>query len=240
MAASPGITEATLMAEFRSSLEAHGERAEDKLQNELSGWLVKFVNALYKDEIRIQEWEKLKYKCDVVVLLQHLYLFTYFGKTTADVLQDACRFLKDELDKLLPKCSALCEDMSTLFNHPKLRILTVLSPKMQPTLAEPETLIRNAEDELWVMRQWAEKMGSYKTEAHDFHLYMLATNVRTATAEYHFPELTTLIEAALDAHGARFDSIREDALKRRVERYIKRMNLPRFPPPPRKTPTKKH
>jgi hypothetical protein len=44
-------------------------------------------------------------------------------------------------------------------------------------------------------------MGSYKTEAHDLHLYAMATSVREATGEYHFAEIVTLIEAAHAAHG---------------------------------------
>jgi len=43
LAASRGISETALLAEFRASLEVHDERAEDKLPKEFSPWLVKFA-----------------------------------------------------------------------------------------------------------------------------------------------------------------------------------------------------
>jgi hypothetical protein len=227
LASSRAISEATLLAEFHSSLQSHRERAEDKLQKEFSGWLVKFAQAVDKNMIRTQAWEKLKSKCDALLLLHHLYLFTYFGTTTADVLQDSCRFLRKELDRLLPKCGALREDVSTVLNHPKLRLLSVLSEAVPQVFAEPLRSFAMAEGALRATRYWAEKMGSHKTEAHDLHLYALAASVLAATGEYHFPHLATLIEAARVAHGARHESVDEGVLKQRVQRYITRMHLAR-------------
>jgi hypothetical protein len=225
LAASRGISEAALLAEFRASLEVHGERAEDKLPKEFSPWLVKFAQAVDGNKARKDAWQELKSKCDVVFVLQHLYLFTYPGKTTSDVLQDACRFLKDELDKLLPKFSAVSEATSALFADPKLRLLSVLSEAVPQVFAQPIRSIAMAEEAIEATRRWAETMGSYKTEAHDLHLYAMATSVRAATGKYHFPELATLIEAARASSGAEDETFDEGNMKRRVHRYAKRMNL---------------
>jgi len=228
MAASRGITETALLADYRSSLRAHGETAEDRLHKEFGVWLVKFAQAVDSNESRTQAWQELKSKCDVLLLLQDLYLFTYPGKIVPDVLKDACRFLKKELDRLIPRYSTLYKHTSDLFTHANLRLLGELSDAVSVLFKEPMHLIATAQRELDVIRMWAEKMGSYKTEAHDFHLYSMATRVRKATGEYHFSELTTLTEAALAAHGAPDEEALDQwTLERRVQRYVTRMNLPR-------------
>jgi hypothetical protein len=233
-AASRGVSEAALLAEFRFSLAAHGKRAEDNLDKELLPWVRKFVRAVRKDEIRAQAWQKLKSKCDMPLLLEHLYLFTCFGRTTGDVLQDAFRCLKEGLDGLLPKYRKTYEETAALFADPKLQLLTVLSEAVPQLFAEPLRSIALCELGLKATREWAEQVSSYKTEPHDFHLYIMATSVHAATGRYHFRELATLIETAKLAHGARHDTIDEGGLKRRVQRYAKRMNLARPRPPARK------
>ena len=229
--ASHSIAEPNNLAQFFSSLKVHGEPAEDRLDKEFLPWLVKFVRALDKYEIRIQAWEELKSRCDVLWLLKDLYLFTYPGRTTPDVWKGACRFLKDKLDNLIPRYGTLHKHTSDLFNDPKLRFLGVLNKEMSVFFKEPMNLIATAQKELEVVRNWAEKMGSYKTDAHDLHFYAMATSIRAATGEYHFSELTTLIEAALAAHGAEGEEpFDEKTLERRVQRYAKRMNLDRHRP----------
>lgn len=231
LAASRGVSEATLLADYRSSLRSHGEQAEDRMPKEFSTWLVKFARAVDSDDVRTDAWHELKSSCDTLVLINNLYLFGYPGKTSADVLQDTFRFLKQGLDKLLPRYSTLSEDTSTLFNDPKLLLLAVLSEDVPRALAEPIRFIVEAKAVLRAAREWAKEMGSYKSEAHDFHLYAMATSVREATGEYHFAEIVTLLEAARAAHGFRDDPLNEASLKKRVQRYITRMNLPRPRPP---------
>ena len=53
MAASRGITETALLADYRFSLEAHGETAEDRLPKEFRGWLIKFAQALDSNDARM-------------------------------------------------------------------------------------------------------------------------------------------------------------------------------------------
>lgn len=228
MAASRGTTEAAILAAYHSSFEPHDQRAEDKLDKELTQWLAKFAIAVDENKSRTQAWNQLKSRCDSLVLLNCLYLFTYFGKTTPDVLQDASRFLREGLDKLLPKYENLYEETSNLIDDPKQRLFGVLKQEMIPAFKEPTHFLRTAQKELAIMRDWAAQMGSYKTEARDFHLYNMATSVRTATGSYHFTQLATLIEAARVAHGAKDEPVNEENLKKRVERYITRMNLPRL------------
>ena len=225
--ASHRVADPRLVAEFSSSLEVHGERAEDRIPKEFLPWLRRFAKAVEKEEFRIQAWDALKSKCDALLLLSNLYLFTYPGKTTPDVLQDACRFLKEGLDGLLPRYSRIYEDTSALLNHPKLRLLTVLSEDLGAMFDEPLHLVRLARRELGAARRWAAKMGSYRTEAHDLDLYSMATRVRKATGDYHFPELAALTEAAFVAHEVEYESVLEENLKQRVYRYVRRFNLDR-------------
>jgi hypothetical protein len=222
LAASRGITKTALLAEFSASLSALGEKAEDKLGKELSEWLRKFVMAVGTNEIRLRAWEKLKCKFDVTLLLPHLYLFTYFGNTTANVVQDAFRFLKNGLDRLLPKYTKIREDTSALFNDPQLRFLSIVSEAAPQLAGIPIHDIAMAEVTLKVIRNWTEQHGSYKTNAQDFHLFAVATTIHSATHRYHYRELARLTEAASIAHGGRDEAVDEATLKRRVERYAKR------------------
>jgi|ERR1700679_4070877 hypothetical protein len=128
IAASRGISEAALHAEFRASMKVHGERIEDRPAEELTVWLIKFVKTLAEDEIRIQAWEELKLKCDVALLLRHLYLFPHSRQTDADVLRGVFRFLEEGLDGLLPKYNKLYQGTSDLFADPKLRLLSYAVP----------------------------------------------------------------------------------------------------------------
>src|ERR1035437_506 len=137
MAAARGMTEAELMSAYLSSLEAHGERVEDRVGKEFRAWLFKFAKVVAADDSRTEAWQELKSRCDVLLLLQDLYLFTYpedaqdaEKKTTADVLKDSCRFLKEELDKLIQRYDTLYKDTSELVRDPKLKLPEVLSSEI--------------------------------------------------------------------------------------------------------------
>ncbi len=229
------MSEAALMSAFLSSLEVYGERVEDRIGKEFRPWLLKFAKVIAADKPRFNAWEKLKLKCDAMLLMRDLYLFTYPDdaqhaktKTTADVLKDSCRYLKEELDKLIEKYGTLYKHTSELFADPKVKLLAVLSKEISALFSEPMNLMDTAQQELKIMREWAEKMGSLKTEANDLYLYSMAARLRESTGEYHMTELATLVEAALAAHGgADEEALDHDSLERRVQRYIDRMNLPR-------------
>jgi len=179
----------TLFADILSSFEAHGGSAENTLDKEFRAWLIKFALALYKNEIQSQAWDELKFNCDALMLLKDLYLFTYIGKTSADVLQSACRFLKEELDELLPKYRTIHEKTSTLFNHPKLRLLTVMSKGLSQMFAEQSHSLAVIEQKLELLRELGSQKGSYNTDSRTFHLYGMATTVHEGTGRYHYREL---------------------------------------------------
>src|ERR1700677_538036 len=92
--------------------------------------------------------------------VKELYLFTYTGKTSANVLQEACRFLKEELDKLLPKYGKLHKKTSTLFDRPKLRLLTVMSKSLSQIFEEQKCSLAMVEQKLELIRAFAEPNGS--------------------------------------------------------------------------------
>lgn len=227
------VSEAERMSEYQSSLELYGERVEDRIGKEFRPWLLKFAEVIAANKTRTAAWEELKFKCDIQLLLRDLYLFTYpedaehaEKKTTADVLKDSCRFLKDELDKLIRRYGTLHKHTSKLFVDPKLKLLAVLSKETSALFSEPTNLMDTAQQELKIIRKWAEKMASLKTDAKDVYLYSMATRLRESTGEYHMQEVTTLAEAALAAHGRADEELDHDNLERRVQRYADRMNLP--------------
>jgi hypothetical protein len=177
MAVARGRTEDELMSGYLSSLEVHGERVEDRVGKEFRPWLFKFGKVVVADENRTEAWKELESRCDVLLLLQDLYLFTYpedsehaAKKTTADVLKDSFRFLKEELDKLIPRYGTLHKNTSELFADPKLKLLGELSSEISTLFKEPIAFLQTAQQELKGMRNWAEKMASLKTEANDLYL----------------------------------------------------------------------
>jgi hypothetical protein len=235
MAAARNMKEADLMSAYRSSLEVYGGTVEDRVGKEFRPWLHRFAQVVAADTPRVDAWEELKFKCDVPLLLRDLYLFTYpedaehaKKKTAADVLKDSCRYLKDELDKLIEKYGTLHKHTSELFADPKLKLLAVLSKEISALFSEPMNLMDTAQQELKILREWAEKMASLKTEANDVYLYSMAARLRESTGEYHMPELTFLVEASLAAHGeADEEALNYKSLERRVQRYADRINPPR-------------
>jgi hypothetical protein len=235
MAAARNMTEADLMSAYQLSLKVHGGTVEERIGKEFLPWLLKFAKVIAEDKDRAEAWKELKFKCDVQLLLRDLYLFTYPAdaqhakkNTAADVLKGSCRFLKEELDKVIRKYGTLHKHTSKLFADPKLKLLAVLSKETSSLFSEPINLMDTAQKELKIMREWAEKMASLKTNAKDVYLYSMATRLRESTGEYHMPELTTLTEAALAAHGGTDEEpLDHDNLERRVQRYVERMNLPR-------------
>lgn len=236
MATARNMSEAKLMSEYLSSLKVYGRTVEDSVGKEFLPWLIRFGQVVAADKPRFDAWQKLlKLKCDVLALMRDLFLFTHpedaqhaKTKTTPDVLKDSCRFLKEELDKLIPKYGTLHKHTSKLFADPKLKLLSVLSKETSVLFSEPTNLMDTAQQELNIMRDWAGKMASLKTGAKDFYLYSMAVRLRQSTGEYHMLDLTALIEAALAAHGGTDEEVLDhDNLERRVQRYADRMNLPR-------------
>jgi hypothetical protein len=233
MAASNGVSTTDLVSSYRSGLAAHGQVVEDRIEKEFSVWLIEFVKAVANDVSRTQAWETVKTHRDIFLILNDLYLFTYpeesehgTKRTAADALKDSCRFLKEKLDKLIPRYGTLHEATAGVFADPKLKLLGVMSGDLGKMLGEPVALLKTAERELKVLRDWAEKQGSNKTYANDFYLYKIAERIRQSTGEYHYEELTTLTEAALAAHGgADQEALDRKTLERRVQRFITRNNL---------------
>ena len=185
LAAARGVSAETFLAEIRSAFAIHGETADDGMSKEFRPWLIRFALALCESKVRFEAWCELKSKCDVLQLLQELYLFTCFGKTSANVRQDACRFLKKELDKLIPKYGRVHKNASTLFNHPKLRLLTAMSKGLSQIFEEQRHSFAMLQQTLEFLRAFAKQTGSYKADARTFHLYGMAAIV-SDTQEMRF------------------------------------------------------
>lgn len=238
LAAARGITEHELMADYLSSLKVHGETVEESVEKEFQPWLRKFTEVVADNESRTKAWQELKAKCDVPLLLINLYLFTYAQvpqqaekKTAADVFKDSCHFLKEELDRLIKKYDTLHKETSDLFADTKLKPLFLLSDERSALFRQPLNFMGLVLRELKTMRNWVEKMGSLKTDANDLYLYSMARRVHEATGEFKFSKITTLIEAALAAHGGTDEeTLDHKTLERRVQRFIKRMNVRRKEP----------
>lgn len=188
------------------------------------------LRSAYRSSLAVPD---IKTKCDALLLLTDLYLFTYPDrsehgkkKTAADAIKNSYRVLKQELDKLIPRYGTLLKNTSELCSDPKLKILNILINDLNEILNEPMALLKTAQKELQLVRDWAGQMGSLKTKAKHFYLYSMATRLHKSTGKYYYGELTTLTDAALAAHGGTDnDALDQKTLEREVQRYINRMNL---------------
>ena len=218
--------------EYHTGLQAHDKTAEDKSPEEFKAWFYRFAKAVTEggSEAKLA-WDTVKGKCDIVVLTTSLYLMTYRGKTDADILQDACRVWKEEIDKLkfLSKYNSLCEELSALRDNPKLKVLVALDKRIGTLLNDPAQLLGDAKGILEVCREWAASKCHEQIDPHDLHLYKMAHMLKAATGEYHLAELAPLIGAASVAQLAdniRHDTVSAENIKRRLLRFKERWNLP--------------
>jgi hypothetical protein len=214
------------------TLVVHGEdknAIKKKAQEEFEAWANKFKQVLNDDADRAQTWAKLTSQCDERRLRSRLFLFSHPDETALDLLVEAWRVLAKEIDGLIPKC---VNSMSRFITRAKL--LQQMNSDVGAIFEDQFNLIEMTRAHLSDTRELARRMGSRKpnarsrkkTHARDFYLYAMAREAHKATGHDQFGGLVTLLGIAFAAHGKRDRPLNEASWRRRLERYIKRTNLP--------------
>ena len=216
------------------TLVVHGEdknAIKKKAQEEFEAWANKFKQALEDDADRAQTWAKLTSQCDERRLRSRLFLFSHPDETALDLLAEAWRVLAKEIDGLIPRC---INAMSKFITRAKL--VQKMDSDVRAIFEDQVNVIEMTRAHLSNTRELARRMGyrkpdarsRKKTHARDFYLYAMAREAHKATGHDQFGGLVTLLGIAFAAHGKRDQPLNEASWRRRLQRYIKRMNLPQL------------
>jgi hypothetical protein len=190
-------------------------------------WLRRFAETVAGDTKNATVWEQLAERCDTSYLIDLLYLFTYRGKVLVDKHTSAHHLLRDRLKKLVRLYEKLNGELRRLLNDQQLSNALIY---VGPSLVEQSKLLGQALD---VARETASTWGSYKTDPRDWYLHLLATHVREATGSSEVPAIIALIEASRIAHGERREVFTDEGtVRKRLQRYEKRLLKPQRPRPP--------
>ena len=219
---------------YEVTLVVHGENknaTKTKAQEELLAWVAKFKQGLDKEKLRAQAWQKVTSQCDQRRLLIRLFLFSHPDETALDRLADAWRVLAKEIDRLIPTCTNAMSRFITRAKH-----VQQMDSDVMAIFEEQVNLVEVTRAHLSNTREWARRMSSRKpdardsrkTHARDFYLYAMVREAHEATGVDHFGDLVTLLGIAFAAHGKRDKTPDAASWKRRLQRYIERMNLPRL------------
>lgn len=220
--------------EYGGTLVVHGEdknAMKKKAQEELLAWENKFKQVLNDDVGRAQTWAKFTSQCDERRLLIRLFLFSHPDETALDLLAEAWRVLAKEIDRLIPTCTSAMSRFVT-----KAKLVQQMDSDVKAIFEKQVNLIEMTRAHLSNTRELAKRMGSGKPDARDsrkahardFYLYAMAREAHKATGHDQFGDLVTLLGIAFAAHGKRDKPLNEASWRRRLQRYIKRMNLPQL------------
>lgn len=186
-------------------------------------WLKRFAQEIAREDNKnnVDAWNTLKDKCDTSFIIELLYLLTYRGTCRADEDKDAYRLFITEVEKIIPKYDRLGDEIRSLMENPKLS-----SPMayIGHDLEQQVKILQEAKERLEAVRDSNVKWCSYKRSARDWYLLLLAGTVKDATGSFHIEALATLIQSALAAHQERSDTINEEAVRKRIQRWIRFMN----------------
>lgn len=182
-------------------------------------WLRRFAKEVGSSEACTLAWEQVENKCDTSFLIDLLYLFTYRGEVRVDEDVRAYRVLRAKLKKLSRIYNKLDDELRQLTKDKRLS--EAMSFVGSPVIRQINLLGQA----LWAAEKKSSLRGSYKTKAKDWYLYLLATEVKAATGSPKIIVIGELIGAADAAHDDDCDlsSFGNEVLKKRIERYMKRL-----------------
>lgn len=198
----------------RASLAADGAVAEEAK----AIWIQRFAETVVSDSDCAAVWKRLEGSCEVSELIDLLFLFTYRGRVRVEESASSHHLLKKRLNKLVRLYEKLNGELRHLMHDPQLsHALTYVGV----SLVEQSTLLGQA---LRRAKANSSYWGSYKTNPRDWYLHLLATHIREATGSAEVPAIMALVEASRVAHGERREVFTdEDAVRKRLQRYEKRL-----------------
>jgi hypothetical protein len=91
------------------------------------------------------------------------------------------------------------------------------------SLAEELRSIVAAKKHAEQIREYTVSWGSKKTNPRDWYLFLMASEMESKTGNRGIPALMKFIDAARQAHGDMDEFLDEESLKKRIQRYRRRL-----------------
>jgi hypothetical protein len=182
-------------------------------------WLKKFAEEITDDQNKsLEAWNTVKEKCDTSFVIE---LLTLRGRVRQDENQDAYHALVTEIETTISSYDKLLEDVLSLTENPRL---SSTMPYVSGSIAEMSQSLQESKGLLEGLRNSNIQHGSYKRNARDWYLFLLATTFINATGRLHIEELATLLDAARSANNERTQTTDVATLTRRIPRWRKYLN----------------
>jgi hypothetical protein len=181
-------------------------------------WLRRFAKAVGEDHAISAAWSELETRCDTSFLIDLLYLFTDRGQVLVDENARAHHLVKSRINQLSRAYWRWNARLDRVIqNTPLLQALGLDSLIVRQARALGQTLV-SAEKAaaLW---------GSRKTNPKDWYLYLVANHIKDATGALKVKSIAELVGAADAAHDEEGQVWDDDQIKKRIQRYAKRLKL---------------
>lgn len=185
-------------------------------------WLKRFAAKIADDQTKVfKAWNTIKEKCDTSSIIELLYLCTIRSKVYVDESQDQYHALIAEVERMIPKYDKLLDEIIEMTNNPDF---SITMPYVSRHIAETLQKLRESKQSLEEVRSANLQHGSYKRNARDWYLFLMATELINSLGRPHVEELATLLEAAQFAHNEIGHSEGVAKLTKRIQRWKKYFN----------------
>ena len=181
-------------------------------------WLRRFAKSVAEDHAISAVWAKLGNRCDTSFLIDLLFLFTYRGQVLVDENASTHHSVKSRLNQL-----------SRAYRRWNARLDGVIQATPLHQAGTLDSLLVRQARALGQTLVSAEKAaalwGSRKTNPKDWYLLLIANHIKDATGTLKVKSIAELIGAADAAHDEEGQVWDDDQIKKRIQRYKKRLNL---------------
>lgn len=182
-------------------------------------WLKRFAAKIAADQNKAFEaWNTIKGKGDTSFMIELFYLCTIRSKVYVDVSQDQYHALIAEIERMIPKYDRLLEEIREITNNPNL---SMTMPYVSGHIVETLRKLQESKQLLEELRRANLRHGSYKRNARDWYLFLMATELINSSGRQHVDELATLLEAARSAHNEKGHPEDVPRLTKRIQRLKK-------------------
>jgi hypothetical protein len=151
-------------------------------------------------------------------MIELFYLCTIRSKVYVDVSQDQYHALIAEIERMIPKYDRLLEEIREITNNPNL---SMTMPYVSGHIVETLRKLQESKQLLEELRRANLRHGSYKRNARDWYLFLMATELINSSGRQHVDELATLLEAARSAHNEKGHPEDVPRLTKRIQRLKK-------------------
>lgn len=182
-------------------------------------WLKRFAAEIADDQTKVSKaWNTITENCDPSSMIELLYLCTIRSKVYEDNSQDHYHALIAEVERIIPKYDKLFEDILEITKNPDL---SITMPYVTRYIAETLEKLQESKQSLEEVRSANLRHGSYKRNARDWYLFLMATELINSSGRPHVDELATLLETARTAHNEKGHPEDVPRLTKRIQRVKK-------------------